>query len=60
MKYLFISFLILISSIIYSQDELDRQDVIQLSGVLVSGDSLQAVSYANIYNVNTNEGHMSS
>lgn len=46
--------------LVHSQDQLNHNNVIQLSGVLVSGDSLQAVSYANIYNVSSNEGHISS
>jgi hypothetical protein len=43
-----------------AQDQLDKGDVIQLSGVLVSGDSLQAVSYANVYNLSLHKGHITS
>ena len=60
MKYL-VRILFLIPLISYSQDSLmtdiiEQKLAVQLSGVLVTGDSLQAVSYANVYNPRLGKG----
>ena len=63
MKNILSSLLVLILMTIcnsaFSQDESSEQDLIQFSGIIVTGDSLNPVPFANIIVKNTHRGTMS-
>ena len=63
MKNILSSLLVLILMAIcnnaFSQDESSEQDLIQFSGIIVTGDSLNPVPFANIIVKNTHRGTMS-
>lgn len=55
MRNLLLLTILLTSLVCHTQDS-TKIEAIQLSGVLVTGDSLHAVSYSNVYNTRTKKG----
>ncbi|MEX1191752.1 MAG: hypothetical protein WEA99_07235 [Brumimicrobium sp.] len=57
--FILISFLFLLNTITFGQKDSDDKKLVQFSGVLVTSDSLDQVSYASVIDKTTGKGTMS-